>query len=100
MSVAMLAGEAQPPGIAQQSATTKPELAETSGAAGLFESKVNGRNSAGITAAAMPAGEAGPPGIAKQSATTKLELAESWISLVQSCWHDRYSRCCSSRKCC
>ena len=86
--------------IAQQSATTKPELAETSGEAGLFGSKVNGRNSAGITAAAMPAGQAGPPGIAKQSATTKPELAESWISLVQSCWHNRYSRCCSSRKCC
>ena len=35
-AVAMLAGEARPPGIGKQSATTKPELAESSGGAGLF----------------------------------------------------------------
>ena len=33
-AVAMLAGEARPPGIAKQGATTKPELVESSGGAG------------------------------------------------------------------
>ena len=75
-AIAMPADEARPPGIAKQSAMMKPELAETSGEAGPFRSRVNGTSSAAATADAMPAGGARPHGIAKQKATTKPELAE------------------------
>ena len=52
---AVPAGEASPPGIAKQSAMTKPELAESSGEAGPFRSRVNGTNSAAAAAAAKSA---------------------------------------------
>ena len=71
VSVDVPAGEAQPPGVAKQCATTKPELAKSSGGAGPYVSRANGRNSAGITGAAMPPGEARPPMFVKYSVTSK-----------------------------
>ena len=61
----MLAGEAPPPGIAKQSATTKPELAESSGGVGLCWSRADGMNSAAATAAVKV--EARPPRFVKSA---------------------------------
>ena len=70
------AGEARPPGIAKQSATTEPELAESADDAGPSWSRANG-NSAAATAAVESSGTALSTRIAKQSSTTVPELAES-----------------------
>ena len=70
------AGKARPPRLAKQSATTEPELAESSDEAGPFWSKAN-VNSAAATVAVKSAGEAQPSSIAKQSATTEPELVQS-----------------------
>ena len=66
-AVAMLAGEARPPGIAKHGATTKPELAESSFAGGL------------LNKAAAAASEARPPRFVKYSVTSESEpgLAQS-----------------------
>ena len=71
------AGESRLPEVAKHSATTKPELAESSSGAGPSWTKASGMNSAAATAAIKPVGEARPPGIVKQRATTKPELAKS-----------------------
>ena len=52
------AGEVRPPGIAKLSATTKPELAKSSGEAGSPWSRVAGKNSSAASADAMPTDEA------------------------------------------
>ena len=87
-AVAKSVGEFQPPGIVEQSATTKPELAESSGGAGPSWSRANG-NSAPATAAVKSAGGARPSRIVKYSVTSesKSELAENSESV-----HDRYLR--------
>ena len=74
----MPAGEAQPPGIAKQSAMMMPELAETSGEAGPSWLRANG-NSVAATAAAKSAGETRPTRIVKYSVTSESEseFAES-----------------------
>ena len=65
------AADARPPEIAKQSATTKPELAESSGEAGSLWSRAGGTtNTAAVAAVAMSADEARPSGIAKQRAMT------------------------------
>ena len=46
----MLAGEARPPGIAEQSVTTKPEYVERSGGPEPTWSRANGMHSAVATA--------------------------------------------------
>ena len=75
---AIPAGEARPHGIAMQSATTKPELAESSGEAGSPWSRAGGTTSTDATAAvANSADVAQPPGFAKHSATTESALAVS-----------------------
>ena len=100
------AGEARPHGIAKQSATTKPELAKTSGGAGSPWSRAGGTNSAVATADAMPADEARLPGCARRSTTTESALAVSpgdagsSGSSVQGSWHNRHSRRSSRCKVC
>ena len=69
--------DARPPGTDKQGATTESDIAVSLGEAGPSRPRAIGRNSAGSTAVAMPAGEARHLGIAKQSATTKPEFAES-----------------------
>ena len=73
------AGEARLPGIAKQSATTKPELAESSSGAGPSWSRAKG-NSAAAAAAVKSAGEARFARFVKYSLTSKSEpeLAESY----------------------
>ena len=55
---AQLASLLRPLGVAKQSATTKPELAKSSGEAGSPWCRAGGKNSAAATADAMPADEA------------------------------------------
>ena len=77
------AGEARLPRIAKQSATTNPELAESSDEAGLCCSRAND-NSAAVTAAVKSAGETRSSRIVKYSVTSKSssELAED-LELVR-----------------
>ena len=75
-AVAKSAGEARPPGIAKQCASTKSQIAVSSGEAG-FPSPEKDTTSADAAAVAKPVGEARPPGIAKYSASTECEFAKS-----------------------
>ena len=71
------AGEARHPEMAKQSATTKPELAESSGEAGSHWSRSGGQtNTAAAAAVANSADEARPPGFAKHSAKTEFRVVE------------------------
>ena len=73
-AVAMLTGKARPPGSVKQSATTKPELAESSGEAGSPWSKAAGTtNTTAVAAVANSANEARPSGFAKDGVTTESE---------------------------
>ena len=67
-TVAKAFGEAQPPGIAEHSASTASELAVSSGEVGSARPGEKDTTNADVTAVATLAGEARPLGIAKQSA--------------------------------
>ena len=77
-AAAKSAGGAQPLEIAKQSATTKPELVESSGEAGSPWSKAGGTTKTAVVAAvAMPVDEARPPGFTKHSTSTQSDIAVS-----------------------
>ena len=77
-AVARPAGEAGPPGIVKQSATTEPELAESSDGVGSSWSRAKGMNSAAAAAALKSAGEARFLRFVKYVKTgSEPELAES-----------------------
>ena len=72
-------GEARPPGLAEYSATTKSEFAESSGEseAGSSWSRAKCTTSAANTAVAKSVGEGRFLGIAKYNVTSESELAKS-----------------------
>ena len=89
-------GEARPPGVAKQSATTEPELVGSCGGAGPSWSRAYG-NSAADAAAVKSAGETRSSRIVKYSVTSEsesgladdLELARVALQLRRGMWRER-----------